>query len=239
MSLFHSAISTNMSLDLRKISNMTIFALVALFYFQCASERDALKITNFYNSDLNGNVIQTLGEGRIHWQMKYLLDTIIDKNVKKNDGDTKYCVFEFFDFSYSGTAIYIDSDDTISYRLTELNGSNASAGAFTARFSIGDSLHLVRYVIKAQKLNGINISNRCDFKSFFLKKTCNPMDLRVGDDGPSINTVLKFWKERNGSLTIEFYDHYGLNFYPEPNKIRNVQAGDSSKPFKMKIKFLN
>lgn len=220
------------------MTKIKIYFVFLLLNIQCHSIQLSEKITNYYNNDLNGEVLRTLGQGRIHWQMKYLLDTIIGSKFIKSNHDTAYCLFDFNDFSYTGIAYYIDNDDSIFYSLTELNISGTNRGNLLARFKINDYICSKRYKISMQRLNTNQISNNCDFRDFFLKKPCCIETLGYVE-GPSINTILKIWKSRNGKVSFEFFERYGTSYPKEPMRKYTSQGLDSVSKVVKKIRFLN
>ncbi len=217
--------------------------LILFLNLNCKVETVSQKITHFYNADLNDNLLTMVDKGLTNYQLKYMLDTILSENFNMNDTDNKYCIFYFSGFSKIGSAIFIDSNDSIWYLLSEIDRPDKHISALHGIYEIGGVIKHIYYTIERRKIKQTEFNSNCIYKSFFKNITCLKEELMTTEGQPINEMVLKFWNKSNGKLGIEFYDIYDKRPIKEPNRKKTkpilIKEGfDSSKIIQKKIKFI-
>lgn len=221
-----------------------LFVFLILFMnIKCKIESTSHRIIHFYNTELNDNILNMVGQGRINYQLKYLLDTILNENFNKSDTDVKYCIFYFYEFSKTGSAVFIDGNDSVWYLLTEIARPDKRVNTSHGIYKVGDDIRHIYYIIDKRKIMPHEFNSICSYKAFFKNKPCNFEELTSTEGQPTNEIVLKFWNKINGKLAIEFYEFYDKNLIKEANRKKTksilIKAGfDSSKIIQKKIKFI-
>jgi len=210
---------------LKLICCLLLFTVIA-----CKQKRESQEISSFYNRKLNLDYIQS---GGTNYYMKYLLDTIMRRNCRKTDKDTKYCLFSFPWLRDGGAkAYFIDQNDSIYYWLQI--SEQKEAGNLSGKLSKGKELLEFNYVIKTDKLTSKEMINRCEYQVFFNHHmTCTHKNFVT--DSYNNELLLKFWNS-DTKLNFEFYRFYDGRVDSSPNQ--KIKLDSSCHYERQKIRFV-